>query len=372
MAHDAECATQGPSFLKLLKLLPPPTLLEPQLCAIAEHLLRRTLFLIADKAFQLVEVEFYLHGKGHPDPYTHKAPEQARSLTWYFHRSVPGLDLAIGDQPLASHGGILIRSVRDIHTGELIEGTLNVVGLACRLNGCASKEELLALLASTQNREDGQGNRSPPATCDTMRHTLPASSRSDDLPSEKSELERSEPDPETDQANATTSPSKRPKHTPPAITSRRRSLRQAGAGKPKPPCRLVLVHDHDSLADSEGPIVRCPRVSLGVKKGGDDRKYTFLMAHYRFLTDTFGIKSGKPGIFLGLRALGMAQDRITEVTGCKAMTVAKYIGLLEDDLDVRRLTDFPPCRSLRLADYFALYRLVHSRKLVSSSKNESD
>jgi len=95
---------------------------------IAEALLRRTVLDVAGEAHELCEIEFYLHGESHPDPFTHGQPIQRSFGRWYFHRSgesyrggtYKGLDITFG--PAEMFGGILIRSLLT-PDGELINGS---------------------------------------------------------------------------------------------------------------------------------------------------------------------------------------------------------------------------------------------------------
>jgi hypothetical protein len=84
---------------------------------IAELLLRRSVLDVAGDAHELCEIEFYLHGEGHPDPFTHGQALQRSSGRWYFHKSgesyrggtYKGLDITFG--PPDAFGGILLRSL---------------------------------------------------------------------------------------------------------------------------------------------------------------------------------------------------------------------------------------------------------------------
>lgn len=95
---------------------------------IADRLLRRTVLDVAGEPHELCEVEFYLHGEQHPDPFTHGQPIQRSSGRWYFHRSgesyrggtYKGLDVTFG--PPDAFGGILIRSLLTPE-GALINGS---------------------------------------------------------------------------------------------------------------------------------------------------------------------------------------------------------------------------------------------------------
>jgi hypothetical protein len=95
---------------------------------IAEVLLRRTVLDVAGEAHELCEIEFYLHGEGHRDPFTHGQALQRSSGRWYFHKSgesyrggtYKGLDITFG--PPDVFGGILLRSLLR-PDGQLINGS---------------------------------------------------------------------------------------------------------------------------------------------------------------------------------------------------------------------------------------------------------
>lgn len=65
--------------------------------------------------FRLNEIEFYYHGRNHPDPYVHKGAEQLKHLHWYFNQA-GGLDLTFGDPDTGSYGGILLRGIQQLNT----------------------------------------------------------------------------------------------------------------------------------------------------------------------------------------------------------------------------------------------------------------
>jgi hypothetical protein len=81
---------------------------------IATRLLCESRLVAGGEPHRLVEVEFYYHAEGHPDPFTHRDPLQRECGRWYFHRtrrayrggSFKGLDLTLGDG--SACGGVLI------------------------------------------------------------------------------------------------------------------------------------------------------------------------------------------------------------------------------------------------------------------------
>jgi hypothetical protein len=114
--------------LQLLTAPDPGESLSKWFQRIAELLLQRTVLDVAGDAHELCEIEFYFHGEGHPDPFTHGQALQRSSGRWYFHKSgesyrggtYKGLDITFG--PPEAFGGILLRSL-STSEGQLINGS---------------------------------------------------------------------------------------------------------------------------------------------------------------------------------------------------------------------------------------------------------
>ena len=124
---------------------------------IVDALLTRYVIDAGGQRFRPVEVELYLHGAGHPDPFTHGHREQERAGYWYLHRSGPnggfkggsfkGIDLACG-QPGAP-AGILIRSLQRTDgddVGAFIIGPSLWVDALLAATGCARVPDLHAAM----------------------------------------------------------------------------------------------------------------------------------------------------------------------------------------------------------------------------------
>lgn len=79
----------------------------------AAVLQNRLVIQTGNAAFRITELEFYYHGRNHPDPYVHKGAEQLRHLHWYFNKAT-SLDLTFGDVDTGSHGGILLRGLEEL------------------------------------------------------------------------------------------------------------------------------------------------------------------------------------------------------------------------------------------------------------------
>ncbi|TPX55872.1 hypothetical protein SpCBS45565_g08484 [Spizellomyces sp. 'palustris'] len=129
---------------------------------IATILLHHTTLLARTTAFQILEIEFYLYDTHHTDPFTHAHPAQRGLSTWYFHQqgasyrggSWKGVDLVFG---VGFHGGILIRALRNIQTGQVVNGpckSVEAIMVAC-MGKIASVKELIGVLEGNLHAEMG-------------------------------------------------------------------------------------------------------------------------------------------------------------------------------------------------------------------------
>lgn len=123
---------------------------------IAQYLFKNTLLSINGTYFQIYELEFYLYNEKHKDIFTHKFEEQLTNFKWYFHKSSPkeyayksgtfkGLDLTCGSNTMdnKSYGGILIRSIKNMVTSEIIQGPCCVVNKILELTNCITIKQLV-------------------------------------------------------------------------------------------------------------------------------------------------------------------------------------------------------------------------------------
>ncbi|MFV8750744.1 hypothetical protein ACNOYE_09355 [Nannocystaceae bacterium ST9] len=139
--------------------------------AIAEVLLLRSTLWVGETPHALVEIEFYLSGEGHEDPFIHGDPIQRGCATWYFHRAgtsyrggtYKGLDITFG--PADAFGGILIRSLRTPE-GALICGSSLCVDHLLARSGHADVASLDAAIAGRSIDADASPLRLSPATHD--------------------------------------------------------------------------------------------------------------------------------------------------------------------------------------------------------------
>ncbi|MDE7368269.1 MAG: hypothetical protein K2N08_00640 [Muribaculaceae bacterium] len=74
--------------------------------------------------YAIVEIEFYYNSKSHPDHITY--PRYMVAGRWFFHQS--GVDLTFTSNK-SSFGGILIRGIKNIETGDYIFGPQKCVNI---------------------------------------------------------------------------------------------------------------------------------------------------------------------------------------------------------------------------------------------------
>jgi hypothetical protein len=122
-------------------------------------LMNEYILIINNVSHQLLEVELYYTSQQHPDPYTHLNPDQTTSGYFHFHKagnqpqskykggSYKGLDISVGynDNINKTYGGILIRSIQNLESKEIIVGpckSVDYILQQCKVN---SIEELTQL-----------------------------------------------------------------------------------------------------------------------------------------------------------------------------------------------------------------------------------
>jgi hypothetical protein len=96
---------------------------------IADNLINKTLLVAGKDRYQIKEIEFYyFNSVNHPDIFAHCDERQKEFGRWYFHRTgsgyrsgtFKGLDIVFGCSDY--YGGILIRSIQNVDTNNLIVG----------------------------------------------------------------------------------------------------------------------------------------------------------------------------------------------------------------------------------------------------------
>lgn len=126
---------------------------------IAKQLFNNYLLRVNDSYYRLIDIEFYLHSKGHEDTYTHGHDLQKQTGRWYFHRS--GIDITFGNGD--HYGGILIRSMAKLPTNgyryaKLIYGPINVkTEISSNFYGVfESGNNIFSLVPNNASDKDGQ------------------------------------------------------------------------------------------------------------------------------------------------------------------------------------------------------------------------
>lgn len=112
---------------------------------LAQQILSRGVLEIAHRPYLILEMEFYIDGELHADPFCHHSSEQLRPGQFYFHRvgtgyrggTRKGMDFSCGvtkdlceQENVGSrklYGGMLVRSIQDCETLQVIEGPSLVV-----------------------------------------------------------------------------------------------------------------------------------------------------------------------------------------------------------------------------------------------------
>jgi hypothetical protein len=132
------------SLLKLVDEASDQEQLEKGFNKVARLLLLQSNLIVANKAYELLDIEFYFYNeKIHPDPYSHSfqyassvRKKQSVTGSWYFHRFTGidkythtrrGLDITYGDGEKERYGGILIRAIKNLQNGRIISGPSRVV-----------------------------------------------------------------------------------------------------------------------------------------------------------------------------------------------------------------------------------------------------
>jgi 3-methyladenine DNA glycosylase Mpg len=101
---------------------------------LAEHILNNIVISSNNTQFRICELEIYYRNDAHKDEYVHKTPDQKSHGKFYFHKypnqtfksgTYKGIDIALGNGD--TYFGILIRSVKNLETGQFTEGSCNCV-----------------------------------------------------------------------------------------------------------------------------------------------------------------------------------------------------------------------------------------------------
>lgn len=233
---------------------------------IASLLLDRSALVVAGRAHRLREVELYLHGPGHEDPFAHRDPRQVSSRRWYLHRqggsyragTYKGIDLTFG--PPSARGGILLRSL-STPEGRLVSGSSLCVDHLLARTGLGTVAALDRAL----------GEMDDPT---------------------------------------------RPVHLAPRPPSELAAIVSPGSpGAPRSP-----------FAGPAPLRVRSARVGLTLKRAAQwPTMPAFLLRPYRYLDALRTIRKGRPQVVLALLRGGAAVEEVVERLGTPRRTVEAYL-----------------------------------------------
>jgi len=151
---------------------------------VADQLMNNYVIAVGGNMFRLAEVEFYLCYPLHPDIFTHQDELQRSCACWYFHRqsggsyksgSYKGLDITFG--PNDAFGGILIRAIEDLTSGDYVDGPCLVVNKLLERAGAGDSIESLVKMSRFSLNVAENGNILSLAKSPMPALTVYASSR---------------------------------------------------------------------------------------------------------------------------------------------------------------------------------------------------
>lgn len=131
---------------------------------IAKVLLNHTELITKENSYRIREIEFYYYSANHTDFYCHKNERQLTNQRLYFHRfkdpvkyvrlKQKGIDITLGKGD-SIFGGILIRTIENTKTNEIITGIGNLTNqIISDIDGTFS---ILELYKSDKNIFDSSG-----------------------------------------------------------------------------------------------------------------------------------------------------------------------------------------------------------------------
>lgn len=119
-------------------------------------ILMRDILIINKTPFLVIELEIYsYYPKHHEDYYTYRSKYRLKHNEFYFRRDQnriieegrsSGLEICFGNADKKKYYGILIRTLQNLHTEEIIEGPHNVMNEILRLNQFETVSDLVAAI----------------------------------------------------------------------------------------------------------------------------------------------------------------------------------------------------------------------------------
>jgi hypothetical protein len=261
--------------LGIIDIAAPGADLQRAIAQLASFLLAGCTLVAGGRRFSLLEVEVYLKGAEHDDPFAHGQAVQFHPARWYFHKtgsgyreaSRKGLDVTCGREGSFA-GGVLIRAARDRATGELIEGPSLLVDAVLRELGHSKVRDLVASLPAHLSALPAEGSRL----------YLAADAGS------------------------------------------------GGSAAPQaPPKRRKLEQQQQPAAAAP---VACARVGLAIKPGDarERQKLRYLARPYRFVCEPARLRKGRPQLVLGVLSSVSGDPSLASVTQAQLQQAAEQSG----------------------------------------------
>ncbi|CAG8499519.1 11148_t:CDS:1 [Paraglomus occultum] len=265
---------------------------------IANVLLVNTyLYLPNDEVYSIVEVEFYLRdtASNHADPYTHGDVHQLTCGEWYFHRvgkngyrggTRKGVDLTFGSIKRNIYGGILIRSIKNERSGDVIEGPSLVVDQilkACGVNTNGGIRKLVETIWSFK-----KGALKDMENSNNMVYLELKSSINNTITADKVGI---------------------------LPATKKRKLGESGSE------RQQNISDGKNPAEQYLSVYNSPRVGLTLT---DKQEIAYLFKPYRYFTQPFLLKKGRGQLIAGLMATVRDCQEIAKIAGLAVSTVSSY------------------------------------------------
>jgi len=150
--RKAKDSSVSPALLSILTITDWSSLNEEKFQDFFEHvahkLLNEFVLMVNQKAFRIIEIEFYFwHPMVHSDLFTHRDLQQQNMAEWYFHKTgnsfrggtFKGLDITFGKTD-EYYGGILIRSIESL---DIEVGKINIHTMENRLTAPDIQSEVI-------------------------------------------------------------------------------------------------------------------------------------------------------------------------------------------------------------------------------------
>lgn len=108
--------------------------------SLTSNLMNNLCLAVGKSGYRIVECEIYYRNPSHLDPYVHCGEQQLTAGQLYYNK-VGGIDITFGSKNTPAFGGILIRGIRNLKTGEYISKVTEIVGEVFKALGNVILEE---------------------------------------------------------------------------------------------------------------------------------------------------------------------------------------------------------------------------------------